>query len=102
MIINTTWCCDKMKAEIEIFNRAPTPFTYNPYFREYSIFIPDTSSVFHINFCPMCGKILPNSLRKEWYGILRTTFHLNPNNLDDRAKIPEEFLTEEWWKNRGL
>ena len=102
MVINTGWCCEKMKAEIEMVGRAPTPFLYNQYFREYSIFIPKTNSVFHISFCPMCGKMLPESLRHEWYSILRTMFHLNPNDRDDRARIPEEFLTDEWWNKRNL
>ena len=102
MVKSTTWCCENMKAEIELVDYPPTPFMYNPYFREYSIFIPNSASVFCINFCPMCGSKLPASLRKQWYAILRTEFHLNPNDPDDEVQIPQEFLSDEWWKKRGL
>lgn len=51
----------------------------------------------------MCGTKLPANLRNEWFDILEQEHGLqNPHSSEQRDKIPAEFLTDEWWKRRGL
>jgi hypothetical protein len=49
-----------------------------------------------------CGKKLPLSLRDEWFEILEKEYGLENPYEEDRKKVPKEFWTDEWWKNRGL
>jgi hypothetical protein len=49
-----------------------------------------------------CGKKLPKSVRHEWYDILEEKYGLESPDEEDKKKIPKEFLTDEWWKNRDL
>lgn len=56
-----------------------------------------------IEFCPWCSAKLPESLSD-----VRDSILLDEYGIDDEfdkkqaKKIPAEFLTDEWWKKRGL
>lgn len=54
--------------------------------------------------CPCCGKELPKSLASLWFKIVTTEFGVTDisNQKQLAKKLPPEFLTEEWWKKRGL
>jgi hypothetical protein len=53
-------------------------------------------------FCPNCGTKLPSSLRDEWFDILEQEYGLEDPCEEDKQKVPQEFLTDEWWKKRGF
>jgi uncharacterized protein DUF6980 len=75
---------------------------YDKKYREYSINLSRSKGGFLFDYCPFCGKKLPESLRKLWFNILEQEYHLEfPLSLD-KKKVPAEFQTDEWWKKRGL
>jgi hypothetical protein len=56
-----------------------------------------------IKFCPWCGSQLPKYLYDEWERILTQEYGIQtPSAHMDDDGFPPEFLTEEWWKKRGL
>ena len=70
-----------------------------------------------IEFCPLCGAKLPTSLSDEYHRELekvlgkegyKALFYYKDEGafkecpVLDRAKVPEEFKTDEWWIKRGL
>ena len=75
---------------------------YSPDFREYGIKIPKTTGYIGIDYCMFCGKKLPIPLRHEWFDILEKEYGLERPCTGDKKKVPKEFLTDEWWKKRGL
>lgn len=69
---------------------------YSLKFDEYGIIIHDGgSSYITIEFCPWCGKRLPNSKRDLWFDKLDELGIENPMENE----IPIEFTTDEWWKS---
>ena len=76
---------------------------YNPKYREYGIKISNsTGSCALMDYCVACGKKLPLSLRKQWFDILENEYRLESPRSEDIDKVPEEFWTDGWWKERGL
>ena len=68
-------------------------------FREYGIRILNGgSSIKTIQYCPWSGKLLPKSLRDEWFDTLEELGFDDPRDQE----IPEEFKTDKWWKDRKL
>ena len=56
-----------------------------------------------IRYWPWCSKKLPENLSEKWYEILESEYGLDELYKKDREKyIPPAFLTDEWWKKRGL
>lgn len=49
-------------------------------------------------YCPFCGHKFQKSLWTRWYKEL-SRFGIE-SSFDEN--IPKEFLTDEWWKKRGL
>ena|SRR3984885_15857699 len=92
-------CCLTMDSELL---NAETVLKYNPQYREYGIKIPESTGCVLMDYCMACGKKLPLSLRDEWYDILEQKYGLESIGEEDRNKIPKEFFTDEWWKQRGL
>ena len=75
---------------------------YDKTTRSYRIKSPIIGS-HRIPFCPWCGTKFPKELIDEWYGILEKEYGItNPDNNEQSKLIPAEFLTDEWWKKRGL
>lgn len=55
-----------------------------------------------LNFCPWCGKKMPKDLWNEWYDEIEKLGFELPLEPDNYDKISQEYLTDEWWKKKGL
>ena len=93
------YCCGALKYQIE---NKHCPIDYSLKWREYSVQDVNSTSRSLMRFCPHCGTKLPLSLRDEWFDILEQEYELEDPMDDDKKKIPKDFLTDEWWKKRGL
>ncbi len=90
-------CCLTMDVHL---SKEGTIVRYDEQYREYTIGFPNGGVL--IEYCMFCGKKLPLSLRDKWLDILENEYGLEwPHSLDSK-KVPKEFLTDEWWKKRGL
>ena len=101
------FCCDDMKNNIfdtsvsksgSADEQEDKTIFYSPRFREYGIPVRDgpggsASSYIQIEYCPWCGKHLPESKRDEWFETLFSLGYYSPMEDD----IPEEFLTSAWY-----
>ena len=68
---------------------------YFPRFDDYGIPIRNGgSAVMPIQHCPWCGVQLPDSKRRRWYAELEAL------GIEDPwiAEIPEEYNTDQWWR----
>jgi hypothetical protein len=92
-------CCNSMDCELL---SSTSILLYNAKYREYAVKIPNSSTYAMIDFCPFCGEKLPVSLRDEWFDILEQEYGLESPCEEDKKRVPKEFLTDEWWKKRGL
>jgi len=80
-----------------------SPIMYDEIFREYYAKLLLGIGGDDFLFCPDCGTKLPKPLRNEWFNILEHEYGLDdPGWPEQREKVPAEFLTDEWWKKRGL
>jgi len=86
-------CCTMM-SEFIIDERIP--IKYFPKYREYNIVLSNSNAMQGINFCPWCGKQLPQNLRDAYYDLLEQ------DSISEDANLPSEFQTDEWWKKRDL
>jgi len=93
---NGPHCCLTMDAGI---SRGFGILYYIPQLREYQI---QSVGFLVLDFCPFCGKKEPQSLRKKWLEILKEDYGLVDPLKKDQKKVPQEFLTDEWWRERGL
>ena len=73
---------------------------YDRQYREYGIEHPKGG--FLVDYCMFCGKKLPISVRDEWFDILEQEYGLERPATGDRKKVPKEFWSDDWWKNRNL
>lgn len=104
------YCCLAMESTLEEYD---SPIRYIPYTRSYDI---EYSSKFQnedtkdeitvastLKYCPWCGTKFPKDLFDEWIEIIKSKFNIK-NTLDKKQleKIPKEYMTEEWWRKRGL
>ncbi|HEX4068763.1 MAG TPA: hypothetical protein VHX42_01570 [Candidatus Babeliales bacterium] len=92
-------CCLTMDAGLSM---AGTILYYDKQYREYGIKETRLTRGMLIDYCMFCGKKLPLSVRDEWFEILEKEYGLERPGTGDRKKVPKEFLTDEWWKKRGL
>ena len=100
------FCCDSMLSHLYIpswnmiFDDGDWEYKtihYLPVFDEYGIPLHDgSSSVINIQFCPWCGKKLPESKRNEWFDRLEAL----GLSLDD--ELPEAYRSEKWWAGDSL
>jgi hypothetical protein len=99
---NGPFCCFELDTMI---NEGEDPLynvNYNAKIREYSLKSLEGPYICNFAYCPWCGKHFQRSLRDEWFYIIRSEYGLNPWMQDEYEKIPAEFLSDEWWKKRGL
>lgn len=90
--------CEEMA---RIFDDPRNMIAYLPHVREYGIrrlrggvpVCEQPIEIEPISHCPWCGRPLPPSLRADWEERL-AELGLTPDSPD----IPEEFLTETWWR----
>jgi hypothetical protein len=96
------FCCLDMDLMLEesdpLYN-----IKYNSTKREYYLKSLEGPYMRTIEFCPWCGSQLPKNLRDEWFDILEQEYGIDdPGWPEQLAKVPADFLTDEWWKKRGL
>ena len=91
-------CCLAMKTAVDC---KYSPIIYEPYIREYVILDKSGIGAAYMTFCCNCGIELPKCLSDEWYAIMEEMFGEDPYGKY-KEKAPKEFLTEEWWRKRGL
>lgn len=53
-------------------------------------------------YCPWCGVKLPKNLFEEWVETVESKFNIDTLDREQLKTIPEEYMTEEWWKKRNL
>lgn len=108
-------CCKDMDSSLK--EDIPSIF-YNPVYREYFIELKSPRNAkLGIYNCPWCGNKFPKSLVVEYSKILFKEFEAYHNPYEDKYfkviikedftddvdfDLPEEFKTDEWWKNRKL
>lgn len=87
---NCNFCCESMEQNIT----ETQSVIYNSVFDEYGIPCKEDGglSLLMFEFCPWCGKKLPNSQRDKWFEELEKKGFYNP--FDE--PIPEEFKTSLW------
>ncbi|MFK4085164.1 DUF6980 family protein [Kribbella sp. NPDC020789] len=74
------------------FDCADALVHFSARFQEYGLIIHDGGrSVISIDFCPWCGRRLPESQRDRWFD------ELERRGIDpDEDEIPAEFLDGRW------
>ncbi len=57
----------------------------------------------NIFYCPHCGQKLKESLASRWYREIHEKFGVfDILSKSQMAKVPQKYLTDEWWKELGL
>ncbi len=87
-----------------------SPLTYSTDTRSYTISAPKALMKknwvwlgYMVIFCPFCGTKLPKRLVGERFEILQKEYGItDPYDKKQKKRIPAEFMTDEWWKKRGL
>jgi hypothetical protein len=101
-------CCGPMSAAIRMCDIG---VDYDKSTRSYDISTPGRflhdSTVCPgvlLYYCPWCSKELPEPLFDKMEEVLAKEYNLtdNPWSDENKHRIPAEFLTDEWWKKRGL
>lgn len=93
------YCCEKMKEAME---SGKYGLSYEKKYAATYCARRDEFASWHWSFCPFCGKDI--SWKMEAYEkVLKNEFGITDPYDDEIEKtLPEEFLTDEWWKKRGL
>lgn len=73
-------------------------FVYYRDTRTFTAFRLDRYDSTPIQYCPYCGKKLPESLDEDWWNCLKMEYGY-PEKID---VIPLEFESDAWWKKRHL
>ena len=94
-------CCEKMDYALQ---DARIPLKYSPVYRIYFLPLKGMKAVGQpINYCPWCGKKLPNELKSKFFEIVKREYGIEPDiDILKNPSLPEEFKSDEWWKKRGL
>ena len=92
MDISVNYMCDNGHEKWEC---ADSLISYDEIFDEYGLIIHDGgASMILINYCPWCGKKLPESKRDKWFNELEKIGFLEPTEED----IPPEYRSCDWYK----
>jgi hypothetical protein len=79
----------------DCFNDNYSLIYYDEKFDEFGIIIHDGGNSFlEINYCPWCGKRLPQSKRNRWFDELEQLGYESPLEMD----IPNEYKSSKWYK----
>jgi hypothetical protein len=79
----------------DCFNDNCSLIYYGEKFDEFGIIIHDGGNSFlEINYCPWCGKRLPQSKRNRWFDELEKLGYETPLEMD----IPNEYKSSKWYK----
>jgi hypothetical protein len=90
---------------VEFLEDPRCPISYDAVFREIYARKKEENIRYTFAFCPWCATKLPESLRVDFFDILRSEYGLDlalGDIKDSPELIPPEFKTDEWWKKRGL
>ena len=94
MDISAKYTCDHGHEKWEC---ADSLISYDEVFDEYGLIIHDGgASMILINYCPWCGKKLPDSKRDKWFNELEKIGFLEPTEED----IPAEYRSCDWYKTK--
>lgn len=100
-------CCSAMTKALEHHcaehsNRFECPdalISYYDKFDEYGLIIHDGgTAVSSIDYCPYCGKKLPESKRDLWFDTLESMGYDDPTEQE----IPSEFQSGDWYRGKKL
>lgn len=81
------------RGELDPFADPDVLVHYDPKFDEYGLVIHDGgSSTVGIEYCPWCGRRLPESRRDAWYDRL-LAMGLDP----EKDEVPEEYKSAAWY-----
>ena len=86
------FCCDDMAQYISDTHL----IHYSEVFDEYGIPFHDDTSVLLIQYCPWCGRKLPDSKRAEWFEELEQLGYDEPLSRDD---LPTDYQCAKWRAN---
>lgn len=108
LFINSQHCCCAMGGAVH--EGHDSPITYNPRDRSYYSTAPrsflkrnELWSGYRFKYCPFCKKRLPKDLTNAWFDMLEKEYGIDdPYDDEQKRRIPQEFMTDEWWKKRGL
>lgn len=93
-------CCSELKSYM---NDCKMGFKYHPAQRMFTFLLARDQGRQRISHCPWCGTRLPEQLHSLRMEILENEYGLDaPHEKEQIKKTPAEFLTDEWWKKRGL
>ncbi len=88
----TRFCCEEMRLHITESHLVD----YDERFDEYGIYYhEDNVSVQLIQYCPWCGRKLPESRRDDWFEELEQLGYENPLLCD---YIPAAYQSAQWRK----
>lgn len=90
------FCCEEMD---DAFKRKLIEYEMTT--REYWINVSDNGAK-DIKFCPWCGTNFKNDLITEYYDALKKECGIEIPETTNYTNIPDEFISDEWWKKRGL
>lgn len=103
------FCCEGLQAIVEDPKCA---LKYRAYTRDFILTVPEYLRAkqknavypnYKLSHCPRCGTKFPESLADEWYETMEKELGIDGLvGEDERKNMPQEFLTDEWWKKRGL
>jgi hypothetical protein len=94
------YCCYKWQRYVLTDPRVP--ITYNPQMRFFYVMVEeDTPFVQNLERCLLCNKKWPKCLVEEWVRTIKKEWAFDPTYGKNDWRIPDEFRTDEWWKNRG-
>jgi len=90
-----------------------TPISYTSYTRSYDMAYgsafknSETGKVAFgvvepLFYCPWCGVKLPQNLFAKWIEIVEEKYDIDSLDKEALKSLPQEYMTDEWWKKRGL
>ena len=98
-------CCPKMNNYADIESSKYKFIEYESYMKAFSVQIFDHDETRQrLFYCPWCGKKFSKALDHEWKKILEKEYGLTLtyDEMIEGSKVPEDFKTDKWWKDRGL
>ena len=85
-------CCQDMTVHLA---DGKVAISFLPKFREYCIRLKRAPAIATIQYCPWCGKRLPDSLRGVWFKKIEAMgFELGD------PRIPSTYMSEEWYSSQ--
>jgi hypothetical protein len=98
-LLDVDTCCETLKKRL---NNCRIGIRYDRQDRSYAIKERYMSGYNSITHCPWCGSKLPSDLYDTREEVLKKEFGIDEDDRTQAKKVPAEFLTDEWWKKRGL